>query len=845
MWSIEEKINSKQSYLAKTENKKILWLHIFIFIIFLPLKFDKNNFKKKNVRRDRGCFFKIMSFEWGDEVKPLDEETVSLFSGLDLDTSDMALGITPSQVPDKSLKSNGITNDDDNNNNKEEPPIYNERERTITIHDQFVDPHGFPKNDDDVRTDLESSLKIKKGDGPKRKGKGKEEEEEEVNDDDEESCSEELMLVHDTSSMAPRMRTPKEIHTICLDRWDDVYPENSDPEKALKFEDAQLEWDASWYRDKIDSVLSEIFSVEKTEDVLIPVGLSKNFAIAMRGPFKRDTKAAEQGLYQLYAEYLKSTIRHAWDISTITVLEDYFKFAQECGAIDKEHVEQVAKVLKSQRKHIALMAEKLQEQLEKENISKEQESGMVDRLRSQYDHPIRKDKVKPREIDAIAIHELKTVTTKKKKFIVHDYEIQQPLMSLLDDIKKRAAIRSKRNRKRKARKKRNENKTTKDEKGKENEEEEEEEKATDDEYIVAPPSANESNQTTETSPLLENIKGTLLVCPFGGFKHKNPTWKTARHSQVETTGIFHVGEEGDLACSTQTGVVIHSIPLGSKTEEYNFPGNWHGAIREIFVDKRFLCCVLHEKTDKEKHPCQAIVFNRQTGEGKAIAVATHGHITSICTEPTKKSFWVGFANGTMFCIQWEDSLIDSSLHSRLILSIISPITKMRRIGRQLHCQIVCGLNTIDVAPMKGESITSMLNRAGDPIFTRYSMMSAFGRRGTIRVILMRNHNFAITQTAASGLIRILVPPERLTTPGIQEVVSKSEDGKGQIIEEKEVMIPNVTPFPLNQHIRVDKDKIVILYSDGTVRVIHTTRKSNKERLDEAVMDLKGVKEKEK
>lgn len=719
-----------------------------------------------------------MSFEWGSDAGSQDydggdddDDMTNLFRSFsisDIQTTTLA------SLPDDKI--NFFSNDDDNNNNNNKVVVKQ------TLQDQLGTYHcDYPKND----------------------AKGKEED-----DSENDSCSEEVVFVRDTVTIPPQMRTNNEIHGTCLDRWDDVYPENSNPNHAGKFENSQIDWDARWYGDKIETVYSER-SQKISNTTAIPAGITKDYAVAVCGHFERDIEAKNEMLSDAFRESMKASIKNAWDITTITVLEEYFKYAQECGALNEKHAKQVSKAFKAQRRSIAQMTEELKAQLKKEEVSKEEEQNMAARLMNQYDHPIRKNKTESRQVDAFVVHELKMISDNKNPFPVYDYTMQEPMKKLVKDIKKKESSRKQKNRKRHDRRKQKQN----------------------------------ANSTTKQSPAIvisekpkslpKSVQGEIMFCPFGGYKNKQLNWKSCQNSHISTTGVFHVGSCGDLASSTKNGITIHSIPSGTKTEEFRFPEEQFAAMKQIFIDERFLCCVFEGKRDNETiEPCQAIIINRETKQAKAVAVTTKGQITAICTELAKESIWLGFSNGIALCVQWKDSTIDDSFHSLVVLSTISPITKMYRVGRQLHCQIVYGINSIDVIPMKGETINAMLSRAGDPVFTRFSMMSAFSRRGTIRVILLRSHNISIGHTATPGLLKVLMPPDNLTSRQIRLVTKESEDKKGQIIEEEECVVPKITAFPLEQYIKIDKNKISVLYSNCTARVIYTTPKTRKEKLAE-------------
>jgi len=747
-----------------------------------------------------------MSFSWGEEVEQRNGNLSEMFAALAFED------VFPGQQPGAGAKQekrqvdNSKAEDDENNNNNNNDDEIQEEEQETNF------PSVIP------RQGVESASTLQE--------KGKEEEAEEEDD----SYSEEIMLVN-CGAPAPHMRMPQEIHAACLSWWDDLYPENTPVKYAPGFEDQQLDWDASWYRDKIESVLSKPHWIQDGKGILLPCGLVKNYAIALEGKFERDAEVHKQALMREYTDYLRATIAEAWTVAALDVTGSYFEFAQVCGAIDRSHAEELQNMLLAQRKHINEFNKRLQAELKEKKFTPEEEREMVAKLRADHtlSHPFVSREAEARPIDAVVLHELVTIdkkskTSGKSKVIAFSgtYTLGEPMQQFIEEKQCKEIQRQKKARKRRERRRRKRAQKS----GATGE------KDTSIEEPVA--------QQTTNEPLAV-VKARIMLCAFGGFKRKTPEWKVAKRAAINTTGVHCTGEDGSFAYSTTDGVVVCSIPAGEKLAEYKFPGNWHGNLRRMFIDKQLLCCVFSPTApDGSRALCQAVVFDRLSQKAKVLAVPTQGSITAMCSEPSvARSFWVGFANGSAYCFNWESATFEIAVSAVNVLATVAPVTKLSRSGRMLYCHCISGVSVLDVQPLKGESIEQMHNRAGNPDFYRYSLISDVGRRGTILAILQRDHNLAITHATKSGLVKVLVPPERLCRTELREYTVPSEDGKGEIIEERETPVPIVTQFPLTQHARVDDDKIVILYSDASVRVLHTRPKTNKERLKEAVQDLMG------
>jgi len=579
----------------------------------------------------------------------------------------------------------------------------------------------------------------------------------------EEDFEEELLLFDDLAKVEPKMKTDEEIHHILVDRYDDIYDENSDPSQSKLCEKGFLEQEVAFFQNILNTTISSPLGYVEDGYHVVPLGISEKYAVAILTKNVDDLPAAEK----IEADNFIAITKERFSIAP-TKPHVEFAFIQYKKLADSSNI--LSKFIpKIQRYATARIKEIEQKETESENIQTSLlQQEVMERSQPGFD---------------IYFTQGRSKTVKRIKY--NNYELS---LELKQTLGKALVIRAKTKRRNARRKgKKNGTATTnpieKNEKAKEEKEEETPQKM---------------------------AEGTLMIASLANFKDITPQWRKCSSGKISSTNNFYVSEK-NVAVSTKHGVDIYKLPRGIQTESYSIAGfPSEVEVSDVFVDKDFVACLFKNDFVNLQTSCQGAIFNRQNGDMLLLFMKKGMSLTSILREPSNKSFWLGFSNGCVYCISTETRNIDPSLRSVCMIPNEFPIRKMYRIGRQIHCQTTVDINTIDVVPLENESIEQMFIRSGNPMLYRNPDISAFWRYGLLQVVVSRDHMIYITHTAMKKTMKSLVPP-----PSLQNNFKDKESGNSYMIQE-------VTPFPLRQHVRLCGDTLIVLYSNADVRFTWTT-----------------------
>jgi hypothetical protein len=306
----------------------------------------------------------------------------------------------------------------------------------------------------------------------------------------------------------------------------------------------------------------------------------------------------------------------------------------------------------------------------------------------------------------------------------------------------------------------------------------------------------------------------VKVADVADVRNKPLKWvRAAKHSRVQTTGACATSRNTpEFVVGRTMGVSVHALPTGTVMLDLVFHKSWGGRVTQVSMDDRFVCGLFDYPEGIERTTrCSAFVYHRKS---QKLHLLDSGAVALTCIEPepARESYWLGTESGGLFCISWELGSFDPTVQGLLIAATIAPVSRIRRIGRRLHALAGSDLFSWDVVPLEGESLKAMASRAGRPRRHPLGFPSDVARWGPIHLVLQRDYKLRLMH---GDMVRVL--------PGTMDQ---------QKLERRHIL----HPFPNHQHLRFERDMMIILYGDGSLRALWPGTTASQYEADEVMHD---------
>ena len=592
---------------------------------------------------------------------------------------------------------------------------------------------------------------------------------------------EDVVLCDNVSQIDSTLIDGKEIRDVLLNRYDDICPEDLDPNDARVLEDKLLTQEAAYFQNELHSTISLQVCDFDNDSHLIPLGLSNQWAVAIQTKNPDNITEAEIQEVENFIAITKERINAAQTPSLVFfAVKQYKQMAKDSLRLQK-YEKKIKQCAGKKNKQLSEM---------KAATGDKSDSGTPVSLRTASVTKRDQPKFGIREVAVKKDGCVNIVVKKKVKVCTYTLpdKVRETLVSALSKKMKLKTTNKKRNARRK--------------------------KKTASVLIKEEENGDEEGDEEKKEEKTEVAEGVLLVASLLNYKEASPQWKKCLNAKpLLSTNKFYVSET-ELASSTQSGIDIYTLPREIKIESYSIldiPGKHK--VSSVFVGKDFAACIFKSEEENLIQSCQGAIFDRKNGTVYLLIMKKNTVLTSIIREPMRQSFWLGFANGCAYCFSMKMKFADLSMRSICFIPNIFPIRKMYRIGRQLYCQTTVGINAIDVVPLEKESIDQMLIRTGAPNLYKNPDISAFWRYGSLQIVVSRTHMIYITHSAARKIMKTLIPP-----PSLRKTAPLAGKQNQIVVDQK------VTSFPMRQHVRMRGDTLIVLYSNADVRFTWTTDK---------------------
>lgn len=298
----------------------------------------------------------------------------------------------------------------------------------------------------------------------------------------------------------------------------------------------------------------------------------------------------------------------------------------------------------------------------------------------------------------------------------------------------------------------------------------------------------------------------LMILPVNAHKTQSLKWRTVKYPKMNTTGSFHVNGKF-VASSTINGVDVHKIPSGKMVERYSVPlfGDEY-RVSIVSVSTEFVTCTYTPIRDGLLFD-HFVVFDRiSTKVGIVTIFDSRKKITSVLQESRLGLFWIGLSDGVVMCIPVTESDTGQEILQLVMGPRSIPVRRIYRKGRKLYCMSSLGVTVNDVVPLKCETILNMQKRS-DPSLLQCGLLCAFDRWGQVRLMFTSDHMLHIMHESYRALSRVISPPKSLYIGTV-----KRKDGT-------DIDVFDQARLPLHQFVSICRERVVILYSNSSLRIV--------------------------